>query len=34
MEATQIAEKYNLIAPVVEQPQYVSTIHVFHDNHR
>ena len=22
MEATQIAEKYNLIAPVVEQPQY------------
>lgn len=22
MEATQIAEKYNLIAPIVEQPQY------------
>lgn len=22
MEATQIAEKYNLIAPVAEQPQY------------
>lgn len=22
MEATHIAEKYNLIAPVVEQPQY------------
>lgn len=22
MEATQIAEKYNLIAPIAEQPQY------------